>query len=178
MINLFRSGTSQMTLMVTSSSGHHLVLHPRGLVPRLLGLWCQFRGDWSQRITTSTSESDFNILQARRYNIICHTIFFSLTTNMNHDSQNPRVPTAQDKGVPGCAVHGVCPFFFPSGCRSFISLSSPVNGYSEGRWQMANVGVHSYISTKTSSTSSKFLYSVCSVRIVCLSALNFLIPSC
>ena len=42
------------------------------------------------------------------------------------------------------------------GCVSIIlyiwlsvnSLSSPVNGSSEGRWPMANVGVHSYIITK------------------------------
>ena len=33
-----------MTLMVTSSS-HHRMLHPRGLVPKLLGLQYQFRGD-------------------------------------------------------------------------------------------------------------------------------------
>ena len=40
------------------------------------------------------------------------------------------------------------------------SLSSTVSGYSEGRWSMANVGVHLYISTKGTSNSSVLLYSV------------------
>ena len=43
---------------------------------------------------------------------------------------------------------------------SVNSPSSPVNGHSEGRWSIANVGIHSYISTKSSSTSSEHLYSV------------------
>ena len=58
------------------------------------------------------------------------------------------------------------------GCVSFIirswlsvnSLPSPGNDYSDGRWPMANVGVHSYISTKAGPTSSlsdwEFLYFV------------------
>ena len=41
------------------------------------------------------------------------------------------------------------------------SLSSTVNGYSEARWPMSNVGVYSYtISTQSCSTSSEHLYSV------------------
>ena len=36
--NLFASGTSHEMLMVTSPLDHRL-LHPRGLVPKLLGLW-------------------------------------------------------------------------------------------------------------------------------------------
>ena len=52
-----------------------------------------------------------------------------------------------------------CVFFFFSFWLSVNSLSSPVNGYSEawGRWPIANVGVHSYIITKASSSSSEFL---------------------
>ena len=40
----FASGTSHEMLIVTSPLDHRL-LHPRGLVPKLLGLRCQFCGD-------------------------------------------------------------------------------------------------------------------------------------
>ena len=79
---------------------------------------------------------------------------------MNRDSQNPRVPAVKiDQGIndPGVGIH----FFF---CfwLSVNSLSSPVYGYSEGWRPTANVGVHSGISAKASSTSSELpsLYSV------------------
>ena len=68
--------------------------------------------------------------------------FFSLTTDVNRVSHNPRVPTAQQgvKDSPGVRVHY---FYF----WLFVNyFSSPVNGYSEGRRPLANVGVHSYIS--------------------------------
>jgi len=42
-----------------------------------------------------TSESDPTHLQARRCSVICHTIFFSLTTDIV--SQNPLVPAALQK---------------------------------------------------------------------------------
>ena len=73
-------------------------------------------------------------------------------------SQNPRVPTALKSNVTGVRVH------YSLLWLSVNSLSSPVNGSSEGRWPKANVGVHSYIITKglpvASSTSSVLLFSV------------------
>ena len=64
---------------------------------------------------------------------------------MNSFSQNPNVPAAQkDRSfAPGVRVHFFC---FWLSVNSQFSLS-PVNGYSEGRWPLANVGVHSYIIT-------------------------------
>ena len=55
----FQSGISRMIPMVTSS-WHHLILLPRGLVPKLLGLLYRFRGDWSSQIPSLTSELDSN----------------------------------------------------------------------------------------------------------------------
>ena len=55
--------------------------------------------------------------------------FFSLTTDINRVSRNARVPAAQ-RGVNG---HGVCLRYFFCFWLSVNSLSSPVNGYSEGR---------------------------------------------
>ena len=82
---------------------------------------------------------------------------------MNRDSQNLRVPEVPNDlpmtwGIynePGVRVH----FFF---CfwLSVNSLSSPVNGSSEGRRPTANVGVRSFISSKANSTSSELLYSL------------------
>ena len=72
--------------------------------------------------------------------------FFSLTTDVNYLSQNPRVPAAlRDMNH----SPGVCPFilFCFWLTVNLNSLSSSVNGYSEGRLQIANVGVHSFIST-------------------------------
>ena len=106
--------------MVTSPWDHCGIL-PRGLVPRLPRLRCQFRGDWSQRITTSTSESDSNTLAGEEMQHHLSYYFFSLTTDMNRDSQNLRVPQAaeQDKVIiPKHSVRGVCPFFFfPAVCH-------------------------------------------------------------
>jgi hypothetical protein len=62
-----------------------------------------------------------------------HTIFFSLTSDINPTSKTPRVPTAREgmringDQLPGVRVHyilllAVCQF-----------LSSPVSGYFEGR---------------------------------------------
>ena len=90
-IILFWSGTSHMMLMVTSS-WHHRMLHPRGLVLRWLGLRFQFRGDWYQRIAHFSSQSDHNTFCG----IICHTFFFSsLTSDLDPFSRNPRVSAAQ-----------------------------------------------------------------------------------
>ena len=80
---------------------------------------------------------------------------------MNRVSQNPRVlAPQQDAGRVGDWLSGVRVHNFFCFWLSVNSPSSPVNGYSEGRWPMANVGVYSYISTKASSTSSEFSYSV------------------
>ena len=168
--------------MVTSP-WHHL-MHPGGLVPIWLGLRCQFRGDWSQLIPSITSGCDSNPFVCEEMQHHCSYHFFSLTTDMN--SRKPKVATVQDRkpegDVPEVRVHysfasgylsipfrhpwtaawgwcswGARPLFF---CfwLSVNSLSSPVDGNSEERWSIANVGVHSYISTKAGSTSNEFLY--------------------
>jgi hypothetical protein len=77
-----------------------------------------------------TSESDSNTFAGEEMQRHLSYYFFSLTTDMNPASQNPRVPAAWDGltgYVPGVCVHyilllTVCQF-----------LSSPVNGYFEGR---------------------------------------------
>ena len=60
-------------------------------------------------MATFTSESDTTHLQARRCSVICHTIFFSLTTDIYRVSQNPLVPAAPQKqgryNDPGVRVH-------------------------------------------------------------------------
>ena len=79
--------------------------------------------------------------------------------------------------LPGCVSIIIC-FWL-----SVNSLSSPVNGYSEGRWPVANVGIHSYLSTKASSLIQASVFCG-SVRIVffliCKESLsdtcNFFIP--
>ena len=131
--------------------------HPRGLVPKLLGLKCQFRGDWSQRKANPTSESDSTTFAGEEMQRHLSYYFFSLTTDINGVCQNPRVPAAERSmtiTAPGVRAH--CFFCF---WLSVNSLSSPVNGYSGGRWPMANVGVHSYISTKRTSSFIKFCIS-------------------
>ena len=47
------------------------------------------------------------------------------------------------------SFHGACPLFFH--LLAVDSLSPPDNGFSDRRRSMANVGVHSHISTKASS---------------------------
>ena len=66
-----------------------------------------------------TSESDSNTFVREMQHHHCHTVFFSLTTNMNRDSQNPRVPGVPDgKGdIYGVRVHNflllaICQFPF------------------------------------------------------------------
>ena len=144
-----------MTLMVTSL-WHHPSLHPRGLVPNSKGPQCQFRGDWSEPMASLTSESVSNTFAE------CHLSYysFSLTTDISRVSQSPLVPALLESNrksdVPGVRVHFPLIYFW-----LFVdSPSSPVNGHSEGRWSIADVGIHSYISTKTSSTLSELLYSV------------------
>ena len=125
------------------------MIHRHGLVLKWRGLECQFRGDWSQRIASLTSESDPPLLQARRFSVICHTIFSaSLPTWIASLRIHVCLRRNNLKASPGHILRGyvsIIIFFF---WLSVNSLSSPVNGYSEGRWQTANVGVHSFITRK------------------------------
>ena len=99
------------------------MLHPRGLGPILLGLRCQFPGDWSQRKATFTSESDSNTFTGKKiqYHLSCY--FFSLTTDINRVSQNPLVPAALPKPIWIDSLSGVRIFFFASGCKSITFIS-------------------------------------------------------
>ena len=83
-----------MMLMVTSS-WDLCMLHPCGLVPKLLGPWYQFRGDWSRRIAIFTSEFDSNTFAGEEIQRHLSYYFFSLTTDMKRVSKNPRVPAVQ-----------------------------------------------------------------------------------
>ena len=84
-------------------------------------------------------------LQARRFSVICHTIFsVSLWTSNAHQRNHECL--RQSHHPVNRRIIGM----FPQ-CVSIIfcfwlsanPLSSPVNGYSEGRRPKANVGVHS-----------------------------------
>ena len=68
-----------------------------------------------------SSESDTSTL-ARRRDALCHSIFFSLTTDMNHVFRNWRVPTAQlyISYAPGVRVHYY--FYLLTGCCLLISF--------------------------------------------------------
>ena len=131
----FRSGTSQMILMVISL-WHRRILHPRGLGPNLLGLRCQFLGDWSQPIANLTSESDFH-WQAGRCNLFYHLFFQS---HYGHESCISRY-TSSYKSI-----------MLFSGRVSIISapdcLLIPLS-LQEMATLKAGDGVHSYISTNT-----------------------------
>ena len=146
--------------MVTSSWDHVLLL-PLGLVPRWKGLQCQFRGDWSQRMASSTSESDSNTFAYEEMQYHFSYYFFSLTTDMNCFAQNPQVPAVK-KHMDYRGAYGVRVLFF-SFWLSVNSLLSPVIGYYEGRRPYANVGVHSYINTN----SSQFNFERASVILFC-----------
>ena len=66
---------------------------------------------------------------------ICHTIFFSLTTDMNPIFQNPRVPAARPGiyKVPGVRVH----FFLAAKlCQSPIVSKSMAALVEDEHWQM------------------------------------------
>jgi hypothetical protein len=148
--NSFHSGTSYMILMVTFSWLQRL--HPRGLVPNLMGLRCQFRGGWSQRIPVLISESD----SSRRGDAAS----FVFQSYYGHKSNLSESTSAWGATKDGSWFRGAYPlFFFTSGSLSItFRRRSPAYGYSEGRWPMANVGVHSCISTMACSTSSDLLY--------------------
>ena len=109
-IILFRSGTSHKILMVTSS-WDHVLLPPLGLVPRWKGLQCQFRGDWSQRMASSTSESDSNTFECEEMQYHLSYYFFSLTTDVNCSAQNPQVPAVK-KDIGYYSACGVRVLFF------------------------------------------------------------------
>ena len=71
-------------------------------------------------MVTLTSKSDSSTFSGEDMQLERHLsyYFFSLTTNINCDSQNARVPVAQrdicDQSAPGVRIH----FFFTPGCLS------------------------------------------------------------
>ena len=116
------------------------MLHPRGLVPKLLGLRSQLRGDWSQRIMVAsiTSESDSNTFAGEEMQRHLLYYFFSLTTDMNPFSPIPQVPAAKpgrrnNTNIAGVRVH----YFFASGCLSIpFRLQSMATLNLGNPWQM------------------------------------------
>jgi hypothetical protein len=77
-----------------------------------------------------TSESDSNTFAEEEIKRHLSYYIFSLTTDMNPASQNPLVPTAWGGlagSVPGVRVHYILLL------AVYQFLSSPVNGYFEGR---------------------------------------------
>jgi hypothetical protein len=85
-----------------------------------------------ESITSESDSSTFSGEEMQRH----LSKFFSLTTDVNPASQNPRVPgSAAHRGmrfelesnIPGVRVHNFCFWLFVN------SLLSPVNGYSGGR---------------------------------------------
>ena len=101
-------------------------------------------------MTGLTSESDPSTFSGEEMQRHLSYYFFSLTTDINRSSKNPRVPAAK----PGSDKHdnsyvcGVCVLFFFCFWPSVNFVLCSVNGYSEGRRPMADVGVYSFISTK------------------------------
>ena len=75
--------------MATSPCYHATImpvmLYRRGLVLNLLGLRCQFRGDWSQRMAGFSSESDYTIAGEEQRDFSYY--FFSLTTMAPNGSE-------------------------------------------------------------------------------------------
>ena len=81
-----------------------------------------------------TSECDSNTFADEIQYHLSYS-FFSLTTDMNRDTQNPRVPAVQDgkRGVYGVRVH----YFFASGCLSIPFRLQSMAALKEGdQWQM------------------------------------------
>ena len=114
--------------MVTSL-WHHRGLHPRGLVPNSKGPLCHFRGDWSQRIASLTSESDSNTFAESHLSYYS----FSLTTDIFRVSKNPRVPAVQRveyRGY-GVRVHSIIRFWlfvnFPFVTRQWLLWRKVIN---------------------------------------------------
>ena len=64
------------------------------------------------------SESDSTTFTSEEMQRHLSYYYFSLTTDMNRVSQNPRVPTAQRDMVTGCAPGVRVHYFFASGCLS------------------------------------------------------------
>ena len=150
MDNSFRSGTSQMILMVTSPWNHRL-LRPRGLVSILLGLLSQFRGDWSQWMTSFSSESDSNTFTGEVMQ--CHLLYYIFSVSLQRWIPSLRIHECLEWNqaglkililslIPGYRCVSIIIFFG----LSVNSLSSLVNVDSVWRWPKSNVGVHSCIS--------------------------------
>ena len=95
--SLWSGSSNVILLMVTSQS--RWILHPIfGLVPKLRSLRCQSRGDWSQRMASLSSECDSNTFVGKEMQHQLSHYFSSLTTDMNRDARNPRVPGAYEQG--------------------------------------------------------------------------------
>ena len=143
-----------MIPMVTSSWDHWM-LHPRGLVPILLDLWCQFRGDWSQRMAGLTSESDSHIFAGKE--IQPHLSFQSHYGYGSRLSESASAcGTIQVRQDSECS-RGAFPLFIEFVCLSLTfrfqsraNLSNLKEGDQLQMWEFL----------ETSSISSELLYSV------------------
>ena len=114
--------------------------HPsrRGLVPILLDLGCQFRGDWSQLMAIFTSEYGSNSFIWEEIIVICHFFFQSRIASLR--SQECLQCNQAITILKGCVSILFC-FWL-----SVNFISSPDNDYSEWRWPVSNEGVHPCIS--------------------------------
>ena len=133
------SASHVILLMVTSR--RYNILHSRGLVtvPIWQGLRCQFHGDWSQRMASLTSECVSNTLVGEEMQHQLSHYFSSLYGQESRLSASTSACDAerQLEGFFWCSrvrVHFFCLLLFVN------SLSSPVNGYSEGRWLWSKCG--------------------------------------
>ena len=149
-------------------------IHARGLMlnlnlltlnlARVRPLRRQFRGDWSQRMTSFTSEFDSNKIAGQDSSVIevCHTTFsVSLRTSTAHQRIHQWLRHRQMLTM----IAGYVSIIFCFCQWLSLSLSSipfrPVNDYSEGRWPIANVGVHS----SPLICRRHFLVSRCSIKV-------------
>ena len=93
------------------------MLHPRGLVPKLLGQWCHFRGDWWQVLLVSRIPTCF---PARRwFNIALSCYFFQ--SHYRHESRLSESTSAcLARSLAWCfCFRSACPYFdFDFGCLS------------------------------------------------------------
>ena len=80
-----------------------------------------------------TSECDSNTFVGEEMQHHLSYYFPSLTTDMNRDCHNPQVIAAQERQEYALPLRGVRVHYFFYFWLSVNSLSSPENGYSEGR---------------------------------------------
>ena len=145
-LNLFRSGTSHMIILVTSSWHHGVsvpVIHPPsgGLVPIWLGLGCQFRGNWSQRreILTSESHSRWGDVASFYYFFQSHYRRKLHLSEFTSAFGAKLQKSSWCQWSQGACSHGACPLFF---CFCYLSILfrpqyEPMDTLKEGdHWQM------------------------------------------